>query len=79
MFCPLFITVSTEKAEVDADCYIGDFTVIEAGVKIGKNCQIYPQVYLGAGVTVGEGGISSRSGFCRNLPLIEALSHSSQA
>jgi len=24
-------------------------------------------------------GISSRSGFCRNLPLIEALSHSSQA
>ena len=24
-------------------------------------------------------GISSRSGFCRNLPLIVALSHSSQA
>ena len=46
-----------EKAEVDADCYIGDFTVIEAGVKIGKNCQIYPQVYLGAGVTVGDGTI----------------------
>ena len=40
-----------EKAEVGADCYIGDFTVVEAGVKIGKNCQIYPQVYLGAGVT----------------------------
>ena len=46
-----------EKAEVGADCYIGDFTVIEAGVKIGKNCQIYPQVYLGAGVTVGDGTI----------------------
>ena len=46
-----------EKAEVGADCYIGDFTVVEAGVKIGKNCQIYPQVYLGAGVTVGEGTI----------------------
>ena len=28
-----------EKAEVGADCYIGDFTVVEAGVKIGKNCR----------------------------------------
>ncbi len=46
-----------DKAEVGADCYIGDFTVVEAGVKIGKNCQIYPQVYLGTGVTVGDGTI----------------------
>ena len=42
-----------EKAEVGADCYIGDFTVVEAGVKIGESCQIYPQVYLGA---AGYGG-----------------------
>ena len=44
-----------EKAEVGADCYIGDFTVVEAeAVQIGEGCQIYPQVYLGAGVTVGD-------------------------
>lgn len=45
------------QAEVDDDCYIGDFAVVEAGVKVGKGCQIYPQVYLGAGTTVGEGTI----------------------
>lgn len=38
-------------------CYIGDFAVVEAGVKIGNGCQIYPQVYLGTGVSVGEGTI----------------------
>ena len=47
----------SEQAEVGDDCYIGDFTVVEAGVKIGKGCQIYPQVYLGAGVVVGDGTI----------------------
>lgn len=47
----------SEKAEVGADCFVGDFTVIEDGVKVGKECQIYPQVYLGRGVTVGEGTI----------------------
>ena len=45
----------SEEAEVGEDCFVGDFTVIERGVKVGKNCQIYPQVYLGQGVTVGEG------------------------
>lgn len=47
----------SEKAQVGAECYIGDFTVVEGGVTIGKECQIYPQVYLGAGVEVGEGTI----------------------
>ena len=47
----------SERAEVGDDCYIGDFTVVEAGVKIGKGCQIYPQVYLGTGVSVGDGTI----------------------
>ena len=28
--------------------------VIEEGVTIGRNCQIYPQVYLGRGVTIGD-------------------------
>lgn len=44
-----------EKAEVGEGCYIGDFTVIEAGAKVGKDCQIYPQCYIGDNVTIGEG------------------------
>lgn len=47
----------SEEAEVGEECYVGDFAVVERGVRIGKGCQIYPQVYLGAGVTVGEGTI----------------------
>ncbi|WP_295939358.1 UDP-3-O-(3-hydroxymyristoyl)glucosamine N-acyltransferase [uncultured Alistipes sp.] len=47
----------SDKAEIGEECYIGDFTVIEQGVKIGKGCQIYPQVYIGTGVTIGEGTI----------------------
>lgn len=47
----------SEEAEVGEECYVGDFAVVERGVRIGKECQIYPQVYLGAGVTVGEGTI----------------------
>lgn len=43
------------KATIGKDCYIGDFTVVEDGVKIGDNCQIYPQVYIGEGATIGEG------------------------
>lgn len=41
--------------EIDPETYVGDFTVIEEGAKIGKNCQIYPQVYIGRGVEIGEG------------------------
>ena len=44
-------------AKIGADCYIGDFAVVEAGAVIGDGCQIYPQVYVGTGVTVGEGTI----------------------
>ena len=44
----------SEKAQVGAECYIGDFTVVEEGVTIGKGCQIYPQVYLGRGAKVGD-------------------------
>ncbi len=42
------------QATLGADCFVGEFTVIEEGVRIGKNCQIYPQVYLGRGVTIGD-------------------------
>ena len=38
-----------EGAVVGEECYIGDFAVVEAGVRIGRGCQIYPQVYLGQG------------------------------
>lgn len=44
-----------EAAEVGDSCYVGDFTVIEAGAKVGANCQIYPQCYIGDNVTIGEG------------------------
>lgn len=44
----------SERATIGKECYIGDFAVIEDGVKIGKGCQIYPQVYLGTGTVVGD-------------------------
>ena len=47
----------SERAEVGADCYIGDFAVVEEGVRIGAGCRIYPQVWLGRGTTVGAGTI----------------------
>ncbi|MFI3304918.1 MAG: UDP-3-O-(3-hydroxymyristoyl)glucosamine N-acyltransferase [Rikenellaceae bacterium] len=46
-----------ESATVAEDCYVGEFTVIEGGVKVGAGCQIYPQCYIGDGVTIGEGTI----------------------
>ncbi|MFI3258634.1 MAG: UDP-3-O-(3-hydroxymyristoyl)glucosamine N-acyltransferase [Rikenellaceae bacterium] len=45
------------SAEMGADCYVGEFTVIEGGAKVGAECQIYPQCYIGDGVTIGEGTI----------------------
>ncbi len=44
-----------EGATIGDDCYVGDFTVIEAGAKVGANVQIYPQCYIGDNVTIGEG------------------------
>ncbi len=41
------------EAQIGEDSFVGDFTVIESGVSIGKGCQIYPQVYLGRGVKIG--------------------------
>ena len=42
------------EATVGAECYVGDFAVIEAGARIGDRCRIYPQVYVGDGVTIGD-------------------------
>ena len=44
-----------EGAELGDNCYVGDFTVVEATAKIGANVQIYPQCYVGDNVTIGEG------------------------
>lgn len=51
----------SEKAEIapsatiGRDCYIGAFTVIEAGVRIGDGAVIYPNSYIGDGVVIGSG------------------------
>ncbi len=46
-----------ESASLGKDLFIGDFTVISAGTRIGNEVQLYPQVYIGDNVTVGEGTI----------------------
>lgn len=44
----------SEKAQIGENCYIGDFAVIEPGVRIGDNCQVYPHTYIGDGVSLGN-------------------------
>lgn len=44
----------SERASLGEACYVGEFAVIEPGARIGRGCQIYPQVYVGADVVVGE-------------------------
>ena len=44
-----------EEAHVGEGCYIGDFTVVERGAKLGDKVQIYPQCYIGDNVEIGEG------------------------
>ena len=43
----------SEKATIGKDCYIGDFTVIEAGAVVGDGAKIYPQCYVGDNVRIG--------------------------
>lgn len=43
-----------ESARLGADCYVGDFAVIDEGVTLGDGCQIFPQVYVGDGVKIGN-------------------------
>ncbi len=42
------------EAKVGAGTEIGVFTVIEQGAVIGKNCKIYPQVFIGRNVRIGD-------------------------
>lgn len=44
-----------EEATVGQGCYIGDFTVVERGAKLGDKVQLYPQCYIGDNVEIGEG------------------------
>ena len=44
-----------EGCTIGENCYIGDFTVVERGAKLGNKVQIYPQCYIGDNVTIGEG------------------------
>lgn len=41
-------------AQIGKDCYIGDFAVIEEGVKIGDNCIIEPHATIGRNCQIGS-------------------------
>ncbi|MBU2019473.1 MAG: UDP-3-O-(3-hydroxymyristoyl)glucosamine N-acyltransferase [Bacteroidetes bacterium] len=43
-----------EKAILGENLFIGAFSYISAGVKVGKDTTIYPQVFIGENVTIGE-------------------------
>lgn len=51
---PAFVA---EGVEIPEDCYIGAFSYISKGVKLGKGVKIYPNCYVGEGVEIGEGSI----------------------
>lgn len=45
------------SAKVGRGTYVGSFTVISKKAVVGKNCQIYPQVYIGDGAKIGNNTI----------------------
>jgi UDP-3-O-[3-hydroxymyristoyl] glucosamine N-acyltransferase len=51
---PSFIS---PDASLEEGAYFGAFSYASSGVRIGKNAQIYPQVFLGRDVQIGEGTI----------------------
>jgi len=51
---PCFVDPSAELAE---GVYVGAFSYIAKGAKLGKGSKIYPQVFVGDGVVLGEGCI----------------------
>jgi len=46
-----------DSAQLGDNLYIGDFSVISPGAKIGNDVMIYPQVFIGENVTIGDGSI----------------------
>lgn len=45
------------SSKIGYGTYVGKHSVIECNVRIGKNCQIYPQVYIGKDVVIGSNTI----------------------
>lgn len=50
--CHISASVSLGK-----DCYVGAFSYIGEGARLGDRVQVHPQVYVGAGVEIGDGAI----------------------
>lgn len=48
---PCFVA---EGVGTDAETYVGAFSYVAKGVKLGKGVKIYPQCYVGAGVEIGD-------------------------
>ncbi len=46
-----------DSAVIGENCYVGDFAVVEAGVRIGDGTRIYPQVFIGERVRVGRNAV----------------------
>lgn len=46
-----------EGVEISEGAYIGAFAYIGRGAKLGRNVKIYPQAYIGDGVTVGDDSV----------------------
>ncbi len=46
--------VIAEDTEIAEDAYIGEYVVIESGVKIGKNARIYPHSFIGLNTQIGD-------------------------
>ncbi len=44
----------TVRGKVGRGTYIGDYTVVERKAIVGRDCQIYPQVYIGNNVRIGN-------------------------
>ena len=44
----------SESATIGTDCFIGDFVVVDKGVKIGTDVKIYPNTYIGDNVKIGN-------------------------
>lgn len=42
------------RGRVARGTWIGDFVTIERGARVGRDCQIYDQVYIGPNVTIGD-------------------------
>lgn len=51
---PVYVS---EGVNIPEDVYLGAFTYIGKGVRIGAGVEIYPQCYIGDGVVIGDGTI----------------------